>query len=767
MDTPNITPDRLPEMEVAHVLFMDVVGYSKLPIEEQVAITGELRQLVMATAEYRAGNEQKTLICMPTGDGMAMAFFSGPEPPVNCAIRIAQSLKDHPRIKLRMGINSGPVYRVPDIKGEMNVAGGGVNFAQRVMDCGDQGHILLSASIADVLRQHGHWAPLIHPLGVAQVKHGEHVSIFNLCNDEVGNSEIPEKLLGKLSIAELRPTPTPARPSGTPGQPTPSRPSQADVSASQETTVTSAPARKRLGDYEIVRELGHGGMGQVYLVRNVISDRLEAMKILLPELAQQKDLPARFMREIKMLATLEHPNIAQLRTAFSVDDQLIMIMEYVEGETLAQRLTHGPFSPTDSLNYIGQVLNALSYAHGKGIIHRDIKPANMMLTRVGVVKLMDFGIARSAQDVTATGVTLGSLDYMSPEQVKAEPTDARSDLYSVGVSLYEMVTGQRMFSSTSSYSVMEAQVKQMPRPPIELQPSLPQALNDIIMVAIAKDPGARFQSADAFRNALSGVNVAAAAATAGAAAVQPPPPVVTPPPISRPASPTPAPAASPTPAPAPATPAPQPGAYATPVPQPGRGTRHVGWILAAAIVVLVAIFGGTQVYRSHNQPAALNTAAPSGAAQPPAPNPAPPAAEPSATPAINAAPPATEAAAPPAPKPHRTERTLPAAAPPVNNGPSAEEIAAQKKLLDDLENENDHLDSRAAAAESSLDALEQQMRQSGLGLRGDMVAARSNMRTDLAKAKQALDANDTDRARRYLDQASHEVDKLEAFLGRR
>ena len=142
------------------------------------------------------------------------------------------------------------------------------------------------------------------------------------------------------------------------------------------------------------------------------------------------------------------------------------------------------------------------------------------------------------EDVTATGVTLGSLDYMSPEQVKAEPTDARSDLYSVGVSLYEMVTGQRMFSSTSSYSVMEAQVKQMPRPPIELQSSLPKALNDIIMVAIAKDPGARFQSAEAFRNALSGANVSVVAATAGATPVQQQTPVLTPLPVARPAPPT-------------------------------------------------------------------------------------------------------------------------------------------------------------------------------------------------------------------------------------
>ena len=129
-------------------------------------------------------------------------------------------------------------------------------------------------------------------------------------------------------------------------------------------------AHKRLGDYEIVRELGHGGMGQVYLVRNLISDRIEAMKVLLPDLAQQGDLANRFLREIKVLASLEHPNIAQLRTAFTAENQLVMIMEYVEGDTLAERLQAGPFTPANALNYMGQVLTALSYAHGKGVIHR-------------------------------------------------------------------------------------------------------------------------------------------------------------------------------------------------------------------------------------------------------------------------------------------------------------------------------------------------------------------------------------------------------------
>jgi serine/threonine protein kinase len=524
---------------------------------------------------------------------------------------------------------------------------------------------------------------------------------------------------------------------------------------------------KRLGDYEIVRELGHGGMGQVYLVHNVISDRYEAMKVLLPDLVQQGDLANRFMREIKVLASLEHPNIAQLRTAFTADNQLVMIMEYVQGDTLAQQLETGAFSTADTLNYISQVLAALNYAHGKGIIHRDIKPANMMLTPQGVVKLMDFGIARSTTDLgmTVTGTTMGSLDYMSPEQVKSEPTDARSDLYSTGVSMYEMVTGHRMFSATSSYSVMEAHVKEMPRPPMEVQPSVPKGLSDIIMMAVAKDPAQRFQTAEAFRNALS--QVSAPAAVAMAAGATPPPQFsVTPPPAMS--------ATTPIPTPQPGA---APSAGYVPTSLPVRGGRHVGWIVVVAIVVLVALFGGTQVYRTHKQNAAVEDSMPTSSttvtrpiapagtdtAQPPAPpNASTPDAGPNAT---SLTPPANSTMPNSAPQPRKNTAPSQPNAQPVNNGPSPEEIAAQKKLMDDLEKQADQLDSRAAAVESSIAGLEQSMQQSGLGLRGDIVASRANLRNDLGKAKQALEGMDTDRAQHFMDLASKELDKLEAFVG--
>jgi serine/threonine-protein kinase len=285
----------------------------------------------------------------------------------------------------------------------------------------------------------------------------------------------------------------------------------------------SEETSRRIGDYEILGVLGKGGMGKVFKVRNVISDRIEAMKILLPDLAGSQDLADRFLREIKVLASLNHPNIASLQTALTLNNQLVMVMEYVEGMTLGERLEQGPIPPTEAVNYTEQVLGALSYAHRRNVIHRDIKPANMMLTPEGVVKLMDFGIARSSGDIglTMAGTTIGSLYYMSPEQVKGETTDARSDLYSLGVSLYEMVTGQRPFRADSDYSLMAAHVQELPKPPVELRSDLPAALNEIILTAIAKEPGRRFQSADAFRNALSSLRGPLPAAFAGNQSLSP------------------------------------------------------------------------------------------------------------------------------------------------------------------------------------------------------------------------------------------------------
>ena len=181
-----------------------------------------------------------------------------------------------------------------------------------------------------------------------------------------------------------------------------------------------------------------------------------------------------------------------------------MIMEFVEGVTLEKRAGQAALSTDEVLSYAAQVLAALSYAHARGVIHRDLKPANMMVTGYGVLKLMDFGIAKSSNELQLTrpGTTMGSVYYMSPEQVSGGTVDARSDIYSLGVTLYELLTGRKPFQADTAYSVLNAQLNTAPQPPIELNSSLPPGLNDIILTSLAKDPAKRFQTADAFRNAL-------------------------------------------------------------------------------------------------------------------------------------------------------------------------------------------------------------------------------------------------------------------------
>jgi len=535
----------------------------------------------------------------------------------------------------------------------------------------------------------------------------------------------------------------------------------------------------RKGDYEILGLLGAGGMGQVYKVRNVFSDRVEAMKVLLPNLADQKNLADRFLREIKVLAGLHHPNIAELRTALMLDNQLVMIMEFVDGQSLAARVQQGAIPYGQALGYTEQVLAALSYAHKQRIIHRDIKPANMMLTPDGVVKLMDFGIARHGDEggLTLTNTTLGSLSYMSPEQVKGDPTDARSDLYSLGVSLYELVTGQRPFQADTAFSIMQAHLQTPPKPPIELRPDLPPAISQLILMAVAKDPAQRFQSADAFATAIRSVapNLEGTAATASASAERTataspatagPPPAI---PIDSSAPPlqgTPVPPSRVVPV-APSTSAHSPTAV-PPMPPPPQPTHRGLYItLGAVIVLVVLVLGGLYVpkyARTHAigsnktvAPDASATAVPTtpaattdtGAAMTAAP----------ATPDANAAPTAAPVAAQQAPASPAPATAMKAQAPAPPPGPDP-------KVLRELGDQVDQISSRAAAVNGSLEILQKQQAAQGLGLRGDMVASQQRMQIDIAKAQSALQAQDVDNAQKYLDMATAETEQLEHFLGR-
>lgn len=182
------------ELVMAHVLFLDIVGYSKLPMEQQRRALQQLQTLVRATQGLAQAENAEQLLCLPTGDGMALVFFTPtPLAPVQCALELGRALRACPEIGLRMGLHSGPVYPHLDIRANKNVIGGGINIAQRVMDCGDAGHILLSKAVADVLNQIGGWAESLHDIGEIEVKHGLRVHVFNLCTDESGNNALPQK----------------------------------------------------------------------------------------------------------------------------------------------------------------------------------------------------------------------------------------------------------------------------------------------------------------------------------------------------------------------------------------------------------------------------------------------------------------------------------------------------------------------------------------------------------------------------------------------
>lgn len=534
----------------------------------------------------------------------------------------------------------------------------------------------------------------------------------------------------------------------------------------------TSDAPQRLGDYEILRVLGAGGMGRVYQVRNVITDRVEAMKVLLPEISGQEEVAARFLREIKVLAALNHPHIARLHTALTIDNQLVMIMEFVEGQAISARLAGGPMPVPDALTCIDQILDALSYAHQQHVIHRDIKPANMMLTPDGTVKLMDFGIARAENEptlLTAPGSTLGSMNYMSPEQVKGERTDERSDLYSLGISLYEMVTGERPFHGDSSFSLMAAHINQAPTPPVELQPEMPAGLNQIILTSIAKSPAERFQSADAFRNAVKSVlrdlqeskTLVQGSQDVTASGSRTPAPGVRTGPITRPKTQTPVPVAVSAPRTASsvttAVSASKPSPFAATAPSPPApaqpaSNRGLLISLGAVVVLVVLIAAGLYIPRGKRASAADDTAG--GNKQPQVVTQQPTETKPA------------EVVPPPEPPKKKSGGDRLSAGDAAAAAEAAAAARAKAAELDRLEHEIGQLTARAASVNSSVEGIRRQQEAMGVGLRGDVASHLSGMQVNLAKAQDAIGSGDVERAKRYTGLADRDVEALEKFLGR-
>jgi eukaryotic-like serine/threonine-protein kinase len=268
-----------------------------------------------------------------------------------------------------------------------------------------------------------------------------------------------------------------------------------------------APGTK-LGPYQIESLLGAGGMGEVYRARDTRLDRTVAIKILTQGVADTPEVRQRFEREARAVSSLSHPHICVLYDVGNQDGIEYLVMEYLEGETLAARIAKGPLTTAELLRYAAQIADALDKAHRQGIVHRDLKPANVMLTRSGA-KLLDFGLAKDeeilqgdpgssptmSRPLTLQGSIVGTIQYMSPEQLEGKPADARSDIFAFGAMLYEMATGSKAFEAKSHASLIAAILKEEPRPMRDLQPLTPPALEQIVKACLAKDPDERPQSA--------------------------------------------------------------------------------------------------------------------------------------------------------------------------------------------------------------------------------------------------------------------------------
>src|SRR5580704_18067514 len=295
----------------------------------------------------------------------------------------------------------------------------------------------------------------------------------------------------------------------------------------------------KLGPYEIQLPLGAGGMGEVYRARDTRLDRIVAIKILPSHLSENAEARQRFEREARTISSLNHPNVCTLHDVGHQDGIDYLVMEYLEGETLADRLRKGPMPVEQVLKYAIEICEGLEKAHRSGVVHRDLKPGNIMLTKTGA-KLMDFGLAKTSvaspgatsgltatlttpvgsHPLTAQGTVVGTFQYMAPEQVEGKEADARSDVFALGAVLYEMVTGKRAFEGKTAASAMAAVLEREPAPISSLRPMTPPALERLIKTCLSKDPDERWQTAHDVKVQLK--QIAEAGSQAGAPALTAP-----------------------------------------------------------------------------------------------------------------------------------------------------------------------------------------------------------------------------------------------------
>ena len=264
--------------------------------------------------------------------------------------------------------------------------------------------------------------------------------------------------------------------------------------------------------YKVLNRIGSGGMADVYCAEDLQLGRRVALKLLYRRFAEDEEFVERFRREASSAAGLQHPNVVAVYDRGEFDDTYYIAMEFLEGRSLKQVVRQdGALEPDRAIDLVIQILKAARFAHRRGIVHRDIKPHNVIVDDEGRAKVTDFGIARAgASDMTETGSIMGTAQYLSPEQAQGHPVDARSDLYSIGVVLYELLTGRVPFDAESAVTIALKQVSEEPVPPSQLNPAISAQLEDVVTTALQKDPAYRFADADEFIRALEAVRGVAA-----------------------------------------------------------------------------------------------------------------------------------------------------------------------------------------------------------------------------------------------------------------
>jgi serine/threonine-protein kinase len=579
---------------------------------------------------------------------------------------------------------------------------------------------------------------------------------------------------------------------------------------------------EQVGNYRITELLGEGGMGVVYKAVDIHLDRPVAVKMLNKELSHNADIVERFRSEAKAQANLNHVNLATLFAFLVENGNAFMVMEFVEGETFDKKIrTRGPLPPEEAVPWFKQALLGIGAAHRMGIIHRDIKPANIMVNRAGIVKVMDFGIAKVIGDRgrTRTGMLIGTPAYMSPEQIQNRQIDVRSDIYALGITLYQMLTGHLPFDNDNDFDVMNSQVTLAPPPLKRMHPYAPDQYQNVVLKALEKDPNNRFQTVEEFGSALEHPERVTTAAATQAPPVATAPgvrPTVLESPISSyggsAAQPARSSAAPPAYASAPPTPTPpampptvleqptatgassgsysptQMGPQTTMMAKKDTKKRYMlaGGVAVAAVILLSILVFARKPPVAQVQQVGTSTSGPANS--PLVPAQAEVSGDPSSilgpgggsgggsaqggtgTDAVN---PGNRTPTPP-PPPNRSDlrssRPGKKGSPQGSQGSGGGGAAPQQggmsqAEVDELEHRIDQLTSHAAALNSSLNNLQQQMSRQGLGLRHDLVEAQASMQTNLNKADGAMQRGDYGKAKSYADLAEANAKIIDQFFG--